>query len=114
MSWFADSGALLVALVAAIVGPVLLRRSSRDDNKTADWSAFAAEQREWTEDRLAERDKRIESLSLEVEALRNRFDMLESKYRSAVAYIRRLVAQLRSHVPNDAIEKPPSDISPDL
>lgn len=89
--------------------------------RTADWEGFAREQREWTEDRLAERDRRIEELALQVEnrdrrleAVESRLDMLEAKYRQAIAYIRRLVRQLQHHVEPDEIETPPDEIAPDL
>lgn len=90
------------------------RKTGRESNSTADWSAFVSEHREWTEKRLAERDERIDSLSAEIKELRERFDDLQARYRSAVAYIRRLVGQLKQHVPAESIERPPESISPDL
>lgn len=131
MTW----GQLAVNALAAIllvVGTWITARFSRktgeeaNENaaataRTADWEGFAREQREWTEDRLAERDRRIEELALQVEnrdrrleAVESRLDMLEAKYRQAIAYIRRLVRQLQQHVDPDAIETPPEEILPDL
>ena len=131
MTW----GQLAVNSLAAIllvVGTWITARFSRktgeeaNENaaataRTADWEAFAREQREWTEDRLAERDRRIDGLvkQLEdrdrrIEAVESRLDMLEAKYRQAIAYIRRLVRQLQQHVDPDAIETPPDEIAPDL
>lgn len=117
MTW----GEVLVTLLGAailVVGTWITARFSRktgeeaNENaasqaRTADWSAFMAEQREWVEDMLAERDKRIDRLE-------KRLDTIEQKYRHAVAYIRRLVAQLHAHIPPDRVEKPPAEILPDL
>lgn len=121
-----------LAAILLVVGTWITARFSRktgeeaNENaaataRTADWEGFAREQREWTEDRLAERDRRIEELALQVEnrdrrleAVESRLDMLEAKYRQAIAYIRRLVRQLQRHVDPDDIETPPDEIVPDL
>lgn len=118
----------LLVLVGTWITARFSRKTGEEANetaaataRTADWEGFAREQREWTEDRLAERDRRIEELALQVEnrdrrleAVESRLDMLEAKYRQAIAYIRRLVRQLQQHVDPDAIETPPDEIVPDL
>src|SRR5690606_23997274 len=118
----------LLVLIGTYVSAKFSRKTGEEANenaaataRTADWEGFAREQREWTEDRLAERDRRIEELALQVEnrdrrleAVESRLDMLEAKYRQAIAYIRRLVRQLQQHVDPDAIETPPDEIVPDL
>jgi len=118
----------LLVLIGTYVSAKFSRKTGEEANenaaataRTADWEGFAREQREWTEDRLAERDRRIEELALQVEnrdrrleAVESRLDMLEAKYRQAIAYIRRLVRQLQQHVDPDAIETPPEEILPDL
>lgn len=131
MTWWQMAGSALSAILL-VVGTWITARFSRmteeeanetaaSQARTADWEGFAREQREWTEDRLAERDRRIEELALQVEnrdrrleAVESRLDMLEAKYRQAIAYIRRLVRQLQQHVDPDAIETPPEEILPDL
>ena len=82
--------------------------------RTADWEGFAREQREWTEDRLAERDRRIDALAKEVREVREELDTFKSKYRIAIDYIKRIVRQLQGHVPPEDIETPPPEISADL
>lgn len=123
MTWWQIAGVLapVLAVIATVIGARFARKTGSEANRTADWEGFAREQREWTEDRLAERDRRIEELALQVEnrdrrleAVESRLDMLEAKYRQAIAYIRRLVRQLQQHVDPDAIETPPDEIVPDL
>ncbi|WP_149293389.1 hypothetical protein [Dietzia sp. ANT_WB102] len=82
--------------------------------RTADWEAFSREWREWTEDRFAERDQKINALTTEVAEIRSELDSFMSKYRIAIAYIRRVVHQLQRHVEPDEIEAPPPEISADL
>lgn len=121
-----------IAPVLALVGTVLVammtRKGGRETTRSADWDAFMDQQQKWTEARLAERDKRIESLEgglvqrdkridgleQDVKDLRQEFDALLRKYRLAVGYIRRIVRQLRQHVPPEEIEPPPADIEPDI
>ncbi len=119
-------------IILGMLGPVLLlvgvvvtaratRQGGREATRSADWAAFAAEVREWTEERLAERDQRINSLATELAEVRSELgivrselDELARKYRAAITYIRRLVSQLRLHVPPEQIESPPPEIQIDL
>ena len=116
MTWWQIAGVIAPALAVAatVIGARFARKTGSEANRTADWSAFMAENREWTEDRLQERDKRIDVLEGKVTNLQSRIDDIEAKYRSAIAYIRRLVLQLQRHVDPDQIETPPIDITPDL
>ena len=86
--------------------------------RTADWAAFMAEQREWTQRQLAEQDERTEQQLAErdrrIDRLEERLNLVEAKYKAAIAYIRRIVRQLQGHVPPEDIETPPPEISPDL
>lgn len=93
--------------------------------RTADWDAFTQRLESWTErqlkeqdertgEQLAERDRRIDALADEVAEVRSELSTLMRKYRSAVAYIHRLVRQLQKHVDPDDIETPPDEIVPDL
>lgn len=89
-----------LGLIGVYVGAHYTRRTGRETTQTE----FLAEMREWTEDRLAERDQRIDKLE-------DRLDAIERKYRAAIAYIRRLIVQLRRH---ETPEPPPEEIVPDL
>lgn len=116
MTWWQIAGTVAptLAVVATIIGARFARKTGAEANNTADWSAFMVEHREWTEDRLEERDKRIDALEGKVTHLQARLDDIEVKYRQAIAYIRRLVRQLQRHVDPDDIETPPDEIVPDL
>ena len=63
-----------------------------------------AETREWTEDRLEERDKRLEQMDVKLATL-------EKKYPVAIGHIRRLTDQLRPH---EEPHPPPTEIENDL
>lgn len=104
----------VLLLVGVVVTARVTRQGGREATRSADWAAFAAEVREWTEDRLAERDTRIDCLERDVRALRDELAELSAKYRAAIAYVRRLVTQLRRHVSPDQIEPPPPEIQIDL
>ena len=128
MTW----GQLAVNALAAIllvVGTWITARFSRktgeeaNENaaataRTADWAAFMAEQREWTERQLKEQDERTEQQLAErdrrIDRLEERLNLVEAKYKAAIAYIRRIVRQLQRHVDREDIETPPPEISPDL
>lgn len=131
MTW----GQLAVNALAAIllvVGTWITARFSRKTGeeanetaaaqaRTADWEAFAREQREWTEDRLAERDQRINGLATELAEVRSELGVVRSeletfktKYQIAVLYIQRIFRQLQQHVDPADIEPPPAEIAPDL
>lgn len=115
----------LLVLVGTWVTARFSRKTGEEANvnaaaqaKTADWAAFMTEQREWTERQLKEQDERTERELLQrdrrIDSLEQRLDLIESKYRQAIAYIRRLVRQLQRHVDPDDIEAPPTEISPDI
>lgn len=124
MTW----GEALVTLLGGVILSFGTWRTARFSRKTgeeanetaaaqarsADWAAFMAEHREWTEDRLAERDARIDCLERDMRALRDELAELSAKYRAAIAYVRRLVTQLRRHVSPEQIEPPPPEIQIDL
>lgn len=117
MTWWqvlAGVSTPVLVFAGAYVTAYLARRSGQEATRSADWSAFLREQREWTEDRLAERDSRIDGLEEDVRELRQELDDLLRKYRAAIAYIRRIITQLQNHVDREDIEPPPSNIEPDL
>ena len=124
MTWGQVATGIISALLV-LVGTWITARFSRktgeeaNENaaataRTADWEGFAREQREWTEDRLAERDRRIDALAKEVREVREELDTFKSKYRIAIDYIKRIVRQLQGHVSPEDIETPPPEISADL
>ena len=111
-TWQTVAGVLSPLLVFA--GVVITARVTRKGGHEAAQVSLAKEIRAWTELRLAERDKRIDSLEEDVRELRAELDELARKYRAAITYIRRLVSQLRQHVDPSQIEKPPPEIQIDL
>ena len=77
-------------ITLGMLGPVLLlagvvvtarvtRQGGREATRSADWASFAAEVREWTEDRLAERDQRINSLATELAEVRSELGIVRSE-----------------------------------
>ena len=127
MSWwplFAGVAAPLSAILGVVLTVWAARRTSRETTSVS----LLGEIQDWTELRLKERDERIDKLSFEIEKRDTRIDTLEKdlrglrtevddlfrRYRSAIAYIARLVDQLKLHVPPEQIERPPSNIKPDL
>lgn len=104
----------LLVLVGTIVSARWQARVGTQANRTADWDSYGQRMdhlqermEKWTNRQLEERDRRIDRLE-------HRLAGMESKYRQSVAYIRRLVMQLRMHVDPEMIEKPPEEIVPDL
>lgn len=100
----------LLTFVGVLATAWLARRTASDSTQLE----LTKEIREWTELRLAERDKRIDGLEEDMRELRAELDALATKYRAAISYIRRLVSQLRRHVEREDIEPPPPEIQIDL
>lgn len=131
MTW-GEGLVTLLGAVILVVGTWITARFSRKtgeeanenaatQSRSADWAAFMAEQREWTEDRLAERDQRINGLATELAEVRSELGIVRSeletfktKYQIAVLYIQRIFRQLQQHVDPADIEPPPAEIAPDL
>lgn len=104
----------LLVLIGTIVSARWQARVGQESNRTADWDSYGERMgqlqermEQWTNRQLEERDRRIDGLE-------HRLAVMESKYRQSVAYIRRLMMQLRMHVDPELIEKPPEEIVPDL
>lgn len=89
-------------------------KQRRPDQKTADWSSFTREMREWTEDQLQERDHRIEEIRKELNEVKLSLAELRIKYRAAIDYVRYLVGMLRMHRNPSEINPPPPEISEDV
>ena len=115
----------LLVFIGTVLGARWTRKTGEEANqtsaaqaRTADWAAFMAEQREWTQRQLAEQDERTEQQLAErdrrIDRLEERLNLVEAKYKAAIAYIRRIVRQLQLHVDPGDIETPPPEISPDL
>ena len=127
MSWW-PAVAGLAAPLGAILGVIITVWAARRASRETTSVTLLGEIQDWTELRLKERDDRIDKLSAEIEKRDTRIDGLEKdvrglraevddlfrRYRSAIAYIGRLVEQLKRHVPPNEIERPPASIRPDL
>jgi ABC-type protease/lipase transport system fused ATPase/permease subunit len=118
-------GGAVILMVGTWITARFTRKTGQEANettasqaRTADWAAFMAEQREWTERQLKEQDERTEQQLAErdrrIDRLEERLNLVEAKYKAAIAYIRRIVRQLQRHVDPEDIETPPPEISPDL
>ena len=110
-------------IILGAVAPVLVflggwlgsrysRKTGEEANKTADWSAFMRENREWTEDKLSERDRRIKSLEVQMKSVLERFDELSDRYVDAVNYIRYAVTHMDKHGLN--FDPPPDKVHRDV
>lgn len=88
-------------------------KARKPDQATADWSQFSAEMREWTEDRLRERDERIDVLETELGKVKTSFGVIKIKYRVALVHARYLHGQLAMHVDPMSIAQPPAEIVED-
>ena len=97
--WQIAAGAVapVLVFVGGFFGTKYSRKTGEEANQTADWSAFLKENREWTEDKLSERDRRIKSLEVQMDAVMERFDELSDRYVDAVNYIRYAVTHMDKH-----------------
>lgn len=77
----------VVAAIGSVAGYVVKARSDKSSAQVADWSAFSAETREWTERRLAERDAAIDELRDEVKDIKSQLARLSDQYQSSLRYI---------------------------
>lgn len=114
MTW---QGAVITGLfgvVTAFLTAYFAVKQRRPEQKTADWSSFTREMREWTEDQLQERDRRIEEIRQELETVKLSLAELRIKYRAAIDYVRYLVGMLRQHRDPSEINPPPPEISEDV
>ena len=76
---------------AAILGFFGVKVTSSSQKAIAekpDWQGFTDKIQEWTEQRLAERDEKIERLQTDVSELRSEVSVLRRKYNVALAFIR--------------------------
>ena len=97
--WQIAAGAVapVLVFVGGFFGTKYSRKTGEEANKTADWGAFLKENREWTEDKLSERDRRIESLEVQMKSIMEKFDELSDRYTDALTYIRYAVTHMHHH-----------------
>lgn len=79
-------GAIITAIVTGI-GYALKHRSDKTSADNANWAAFNEANREWTERKLAERDKALDELRADFKDLSAKVDNLSSKYNVSLGYI---------------------------
>lgn len=94
----------VVAALLAWLGVWTKTKGDKDVADKPDWNAFTDRIQDWTEQRLAERDKKIDRLESDVQELRTEVSSLRRKYNAAVDFIRRVVKNtpdLRSDVPDE-------------
>ncbi|WP_273352436.1 hypothetical protein [Corynebacterium resistens] len=101
-AWVTVLGTIVVGAVGALSTVVGQRVSARSQERSADiggradeWQKLFDEMKEWTQERLEERDRQIEGLRQEVSSMRGKFDTLQEKYRAAL----RLLSQWMSRHP---------------
>ena len=99
-------------IVAALLAWLGVRTKAKGDKAVADkpdWNAFTDQIQEWTEQRLAERDKKIDRLETDVRDLRGEVSSLRRKYNAALRMVRELT---RRHP--DTVVDVPAEIAYDL
>ena len=72
-----------------------------------DWQGFTDQIQEWTEQRLAERDEKIERLQEDVSELRTEVSVLRRKYNAALLFIRDLVRkspEVHAELPGEIVD----------
>jgi hypothetical protein len=88
-------------------------KGKKPDQQTADWSQFSQEMREWTEDRLRERDDRIAALESEMTSVKTSLGVVTIKYRAALFHGRYLYRKLAALMDPSTISEPPTEITED-
>lgn len=111
-------GTVVVGAVGAMSTVLGQRVSARSQEKATEissradeWQALFDEMKEWTSERLEERDKQIDCLRQEVESMQGRFQTLQTKYRAA---LRLLTQWMRAHPETAESLKMPKEIETDL
>lgn len=95
------------AAILGFFGTKVTSSSQKAIADKPDWQGFTDQIQEWTEQRLAERDKKIDRLESDVSELREQVSTLRRKYNAAVDFIRRVVTHtpdLRSDVPAEIMD----------
>lgn len=95
------------AAILGFFGTKVTSSSQKAIADKPDWQGFTDQIQEWTEQRLAERDKKIDRLESDVSELREQVSTLRRKYNAAVDFIRRVLTHtpdLRSDVPDEIMD----------
>lgn len=98
--------------VAAFLAWLGVKTKTKGDKAVADkpdWNAFTDQIQEWTEQRLAERDKKIDRLETDVRDLRGEVSSLRRKYNAAL----RMVREFTLRHPETVVDVP-DEIADDL
>lgn len=97
------------AAILGFFGTKVTSSSQKAIADKPDWQGFTDQIQEWTEQRLAERDEKIERLQTDVNELRSEVSILRRKYNVALAFIR----DLGKRYP-DAHTNMPTEIADDM
>lgn len=112
----------LASIVVALVGGVATwqaqkiigkaqKETAEATTRANEWPALFDEMKEWTKERLAERDERINSLQEQVTSLQTKFDTVQAKYKAAL----KILTQWMGKHPSTAREiDVPDEIREDL
>lgn len=98
----------IIAALAAYLGHVLSRRSTRESNITADWTAFAEAQKIATEnlrDTVLRQGADVVNLGERINRLEQKLRDEQKRFREAIAFIRELLRWIGHYVPG---QDPPS------
>lgn len=106
-------GCALLGVAGTAITAWLAFKAKQPDQATANWSQFSAEMREWTEDRLRERDDRIAALETEMHNVRSALGIVTLKYRAALFHGRYLYRKLAALIDPSTIGAPPTEILED-
>lgn len=98
-----------VAALLAWLGVWTKTKGDKDVADKPDWNAFTDRIQEWTEQRLAERDKKIDRLESDVQELRTEVSSLRRKYSAAL----RMARELTRRHPDTPVDVP-HEIADDL
>ena len=98
-----------VAALLAWLGVWTKTKGDKDVADKPDWNSFTDQIQEWTEQRLAERDKKIDRLETDVRDLRGEVSSLRRKYNAAL----RMVRELTRRHPDTSVDIP-HEIADDL
>lgn len=110
----------LVSIIVAVAGVIgtaatayFSLKSKQPEHKTADWSLFSAEMREWTEDRLKERDERITDLEDDARITQGALRVITNKYHVTLLFSQVIHSRLSAYVEPERMPAVPNDIRED-
>ncbi|WP_291474214.1 hypothetical protein [Corynebacterium sp.] len=95
------------AAILGFFGTKVTSSSQKAIADKPDWQGFTDQIQEWTEQRLAERDEKIERLQKDVGELRTEVSVLRRKYNAALLFIRDLVRkspEVHAELPGEIVD----------